>query len=166
MGSRSPAMAARMILRATISTMGSLRSFSPSLSRAAENASPIGFKSSVPNELSAPRYRRSARRAPRTCAVLFLSRGFQQIARFPLRLATKIIQSIGKFVTARQVQPASLQIQKVLFDLWTSLRGSLARTVFRALQALADLLTQIIQHGVVLEPFSGGSTIGLSVTDA
>jgi len=55
-GLRSPAMAARMILRATISTIGSLRSFKPSLFRAAENASPIPFTSSGPNQPSAPRY--------------------------------------------------------------------------------------------------------------
>src|SRR5262249_21555086 len=37
--------------------------------------------------------------APRRCAVLFLSRGLRQNTLFPPGLATKIIQSIAKFVT-------------------------------------------------------------------
>ena len=80
-------------------------------------------------------------------------------------LATEITKAFGKFVAARQRQPAPLQVQKVLFHFWIGVRRSLTRTVVRVLQALANLLAPIAQHGLLPWP-SGGSTTTLSVSDA
>src|SRR6516165_9302262 len=57
-GSRSPSIAATMILRAIISTIASLRSCSPSLTKAASNASPMASKSSGLNDPLLLRYAR------------------------------------------------------------------------------------------------------------
>jgi hypothetical protein len=41
---------------------------------------------------------------------------------------------------------------------WISLSGSLPRTIHRVLQALADLLTKIVQHDTEPPHAKGGST--------
>jgi hypothetical protein len=43
----------------------------------------------------------------------------------------EISYPLGKFVAARQEQPAPLHAQKVLFQLGVSLRGGASRAIFR-----------------------------------
>jgi hypothetical protein len=74
---------------------------------------------------------------------------FQKAACSQFGLATKIIQSFGKFIAARQGQPAPLQVQKVLFYFWIGVHGSLTPTVVGVLQALANLLAPTIRHGLL-----------------
>jgi hypothetical protein len=74
---------------------------------------------------------------------------FQKAACLPFGLATKIIQSFGKFIAARQGQPTPLQVQKVLSYFWIGVHGSLPRTIVRVLQTLANLLAPTIQHGLL-----------------
>src|SRR5436853_295374 len=66
-GSRSPARAARTILRATISTIGSLLAVKPSLFKAAEKAIPIASRSSGPNARLSPKNCRIGTEAPQAC---------------------------------------------------------------------------------------------------
>src|SRR5262249_17343976 len=70
-------------------------------------------------------------------------------ASFTLGLLVEIVEPLAKLKAARQGQPTLLHGEEILAQhrfLWLS--GGFSRAIFRVQQAIADFLTQIVQHGV------------------